>query len=64
MFPVLQRFQRSDKRTKLPLWIQEHLKDSMCNLSTEEAVQVSHDAAFPATVGRRHCWESAGSLAW
>ncbi|KAF0296353.1 General transcription and DNA repair factor IIH helicase subunit XPD [Amphibalanus amphitrite] len=35
------RFQRSDKRTKLPLWIQEHLKDSMCNLSTEEAVQIS-----------------------
>ncbi|XP_037072582.1 general transcription and DNA repair factor IIH helicase subunit XPD-like [Pollicipes pollicipes] len=35
------RFQRSDKRTKLPLWIQEHLKDSMCNLSTEEGVQIS-----------------------
>nr|CAD7407958.1 unnamed protein product [Timema poppensis] len=34
------RFSRSDKRSKLPKWIQEHLKDSYCNLSTEEAVQV------------------------
>nr|CAG4651600.1 EOG090X01B4 [Triops cancriformis] len=35
------RFARADKRGKLPKWIQEHLKDSMCNLSTEEAVQIS-----------------------
>lgn len=35
------RFSRSDKRSKLPKWIQEHLKDSMCNLSTEEAIQIS-----------------------
>lgn len=35
------RFARADKRSKLPKWIQEHLKDSLCNLSTEEAVQVS-----------------------
>ncbi|PSN41187.1 TFIIH basal transcription factor complex helicase XPD subunit [Blattella germanica] len=35
------RFSRSDKRSKLPKWIQEHLKDSLCNLSTEEAVQVA-----------------------
>lgn len=34
------RFSRADKRSKLPKWIQEHLKDSLCNLSTEEAVQV------------------------
>lgn len=34
------RFARSDKRSKLPKWIQEHLKDSLCNLSTEEAIQV------------------------
>ncbi|PNF15641.1 TFIIH basal transcription factor complex helicase XPD subunit [Cryptotermes secundus] len=33
------RFSRADKRNKLPKWIQEHLKDSLCNLSTEEAVQ-------------------------
>ena len=39
--PYSQRFGRSDKRLKLPRWIQEHLKDSMCNLSTDEAVQVS-----------------------
>jgi len=36
---VLQRFSRNDKRGKLPKWIQEHLKDSVCNLSTDEAVQ-------------------------
>ena len=36
----LQRFSRIDKRSKLPKWIQEHLKDSLCNLSTEECVQV------------------------
>ncbi|CAG7833873.1 unnamed protein product [Allacma fusca] len=35
------RFSRSDKRNKLPKWIQEHLRDSFCNLSVEEAVQVS-----------------------
>jgi DNA excision repair protein ERCC-2 len=35
------RFSRADKRGKLPKWIQEHLRDSMCNLSTEEAVQIS-----------------------
>ncbi|XP_075213318.1 general transcription and DNA repair factor IIH helicase subunit Xpd [Lycorma delicatula] len=35
------RFSRSDKRSKLPKWIQEHLKDAFCNLSTEEAVQIA-----------------------
>ena len=35
------RFARQDKKGKLPKWIQEHLKDSMTNLSTEEAVQIS-----------------------
>lgn len=35
------RFSRIDKRGKLPKWIQEHLTDSLCNLSTEEAVQIS-----------------------
>lgn len=35
------RFSRSDKKSKLPKWIQEHLKDSYCNLSTEEAVQIA-----------------------
>ncbi|CAN7983690.1 unnamed protein product, partial [Ixodes hexagonus] len=34
------RFARWDKRSKLPRWIQEYLKDSMCNLSIEEAMQV------------------------
>jgi len=35
------RFARADKRSKLPKWIQEHLVDSNCNLSTEEACQVT-----------------------
>nr|CAG4636787.1 EOG090X01B4 [Ceriodaphnia reticulata]SVE72778.1 EOG090X01B4 [Ceriodaphnia reticulata] len=35
------RFSRADKRSKLPKWIQEHLKDSLCNLSTEECVQIA-----------------------
>ena len=35
------RFARNDKKGKLPKWIQEHLKDSMCNLSTEESMQIS-----------------------
>lgn len=34
------RFSRQDKRSKLPKWIQEHLTDNYCNLSTEEAMQV------------------------
>jgi len=36
---LVQRFARNDKRGKLPKWIQEHLKDSVSNLSTDEAVQ-------------------------
>lgn len=35
------RFSRQDKRTKLPKWIQEHLTDNLCNLSTEECMQLS-----------------------
>nr|CAG4641470.1 EOG090X01B4 [Eurycercus lamellatus] len=35
------RFSRADKRSKLPKWIQEHLKDTLCNLSTEECVQIA-----------------------
>ncbi|RLU24136.1 hypothetical protein DMN91_004346 [Ooceraea biroi] len=33
------RFSKTDKRSKLPKWIQEYLIDSLCNLSTEEAIQ-------------------------
>ncbi|CAD7012055.1 unnamed protein product [Ceratitis capitata] len=35
------RFSRQDKRSRLPKWIQEHLVDSFCNLSTEEAMQLA-----------------------
>ncbi len=35
------RFSRQDKRSKLPKWIQEHLTDNYCNLSTEEAMQIA-----------------------
>ncbi|XP_070578427.1 general transcription and DNA repair factor IIH helicase subunit XPD-like [Ptychodera flava] len=35
------RFSRMDKRGKLPKWIQEHLKDSLLNLSTDEGIQVA-----------------------
>ncbi|XP_033127767.1 general transcription and DNA repair factor IIH helicase subunit XPD-like [Anneissia japonica] len=35
------RFGRGDKRGKLPKWIQEYLSDSVCNLTTDEAIQVS-----------------------
>jgi DNA excision repair protein ERCC-2 len=35
------RYSRSDKKSKLPKWIQEHLRESFCNLSVEEAVQIS-----------------------
>uniref|UniRef100_K1PYR9 General transcription and DNA repair factor IIH helicase subunit XPD n=1 Tax=Magallana gigas TaxID=29159 RepID=K1PYR9_MAGGI len=35
------RFARADKRSKIPRWIQEYLKDGLCNLSVDEAVQVS-----------------------
>lgn len=37
----MQRFSRADKRCKLPKWIQEHLTDSLCDLSTQEAIQIS-----------------------
>ena len=35
------RFARNDKKGKLPKRIQEHLRDSMCNLSTEESMQIA-----------------------
>lgn len=35
------RFARSDKRGKLPRWIQEYLRESVLNLSIEEAVNIS-----------------------
>ena len=35
------RFSRNDKRSKLPKWIQEHLSDNYCNLSTEEAMHIA-----------------------
>lgn len=35
------RFSRQDKRSRLPKWIQEHLTDNLCNLSTEEAMQTA-----------------------
>lgn len=35
------RFSRADKRSRLPKWIQEHLTDNHCNLSTEEAMQIA-----------------------
>uniref|UniRef100_A0A5K3F0D8 General transcription and DNA repair factor IIH helicase subunit XPD n=1 Tax=Mesocestoides corti TaxID=53468 RepID=A0A5K3F0D8_MESCO len=35
------RYARSDKRCKLPSWIQAQLSDAFVNLSTEEAVQAS-----------------------
>lgn len=35
------RFSRQDKRSRLPKWIQEHLTDNHCNLSTEEAMQIA-----------------------
>lgn len=35
------RFSRSDKRGKLPRWIQEYMRDSVLNLSIEEAVNIS-----------------------
>jgi len=34
------RYSRSDKRGKLPKWIQEHLKDANSNLSTDEAINI------------------------
>ncbi|KAM7442720.1 General transcription and DNA repair factorIIH helicase subunit XPD [Porites harrisoni] len=35
------RFFKVDKRGKLPKWIQEYLKEGVCNLSIDEAVQIS-----------------------
>lgn len=41
------RFSRSDKKSKLPKWIQEHLRESFCNLSVEEAIQVLNAYLYP-----------------
>lgn len=35
------RFFKVDKRGKLPKWIQEYLKEGVCNVSIDEAVQIS-----------------------
>jgi len=41
LYFVLKRFSRSDKKSKLPRWIQEHLGDAVCNLSTDESVHIA-----------------------
>ena len=37
------RYQRADKRSKMPAWITTHLKDVTLNLSTDMAVHVARD---------------------
>lgn len=37
------RYQRTDKRSKMPAWITTHLKDATLNLSTDMAVHVARD---------------------
>merc|ERR1712048_290892 len=37
------RYSKSDKRGKLPAWIQEHLQSAHLNLSVDEAVHVCRD---------------------
>lgn len=38
-----QRYQRHDKRDKLPAWITTHLKDSHLNLSADMLVHVARE---------------------
>ena len=38
-----QRYQRHDKRDKLPGWITAHLKDSHLNLSTDMLLHVARE---------------------
>lgn len=38
-----QRYQRHDKRDKLPGWITSHLKDAHLNLSTDMLVHVARE---------------------
>jgi DNA excision repair protein ERCC-2 len=37
------RYQRHDKRDKLPVWITSHLKDSHLNLSTDMLLHIARD---------------------
>ena len=37
------RFQRHDKRNKLPAWITSHLKDSHLNLSTDMLLHIARE---------------------
>ena len=37
------RYQRHDKRSKLPGWITQHLKDSQQNLSTDMAAHMAQE---------------------
>ena len=37
------RYQRADKRDKIPRWITSHLKDSHLNLSTDMLVAIARD---------------------
>ena len=37
------RYQRHDKRDKLPAWIKAHLKDSHLNLSTDMLLHVARE---------------------
>ena len=37
------RYQRHDKRNKLPAWITSHLKDSHLNLSTDMLLHIARE---------------------
>ena len=43
LFPPPCRYQRHDKRDKLPSWITGHLKDSHLNLSTDMLLCIARD---------------------
>lgn len=41
--PTDKRYQRHDKRDKLPAWITQHLKDSHLNLSTDMLLCIARE---------------------
>lgn len=46
IWPVLNRYNRHDKRSKLPGWILSHLRDAHLNLSTDMSVHIAREVQY------------------
>lgn len=59
---IQQRFARADKRAKLPKWINQHITESISNLSTDMAL--THSKLFMRTISQNQNDNLTGLSLW